>query len=770
VSAAKAAILVKRIRRLNSKGIFFLYRLLQALVSPLLAAYILLRIIRNPKYGSTVRQRLGYLPREYRQTAAGAIWFHAVSVGEVIAIEPLVARMKEHAFISVGTLAGYKTATEKFGAERVFYAPIDYVFVVRRILRAMRPTVLVVAETEIWPNLFREAKRTGCGVVMVNARISDRTTGRYSALRFFFRAALSLPDRILAQTPAMRDRFLKAGAPEDRVTVAGNLKYDSEPQPAPPLPFLAGAKVWIAASTSDDGRIAEEDPVIEAFQKMPGWKLILAPRKPERFEEVARKLEKRGLTFVRRTRMEPGSTADVLLLDTIGELSGLFAHADVVFVGGTLADKGGHNILEPAYFGKPIVIGPHMENFRDIADDFRDAVLQISDPSELGPAILEAAANADLGRRARACAEAKRGAVARATEEIRTVYDRELPRYRRSLPALLLLWPLAQIWKIGGRRRQAKALREQKRLSSRVISIGNLTVGGTGKTPLVVYAARHLKQAGFHPGVLTRGYGRRSPHKLLTYAPGAQAPVTHTGDEPQVILRSGVAAVGIGADRYEVGRLLEKNLNVDIMVLDDGFQHVRLARDLDIVLIDALKPFGECELVPLGRLREPITALARASAFVITRTDAVASTAAIEHVLQTYNPQAPIFRSRVVGREWISAFTDERYPADALPFERTLAFCGLGNPRAFWQSIREAGISPLDCIEYGDHHQYTPREARRLGQLGRALRAEALLTTEKDVVNLCEDTEAVTAPVKLFWLSIAVEIENEAAFLKMLDG
>jgi 3-deoxy-D-manno-octulosonic-acid transferase len=762
---------------LSSKGIFFLYRLLQALISPAVLVYFQLRILRNWKFAGTLGQRLGFLPREYKQTAAGAIWFHAVSVGEAMAIVPLVERArvefpKSAVFVSVGTLAGYATAKEKFGAGCVFYAPVDYAFAVRRVLRAIRPSLLVVAETEIWPNLFREAKRTGCGLVVVNGRISDRTRRSYSALRVFFRSVLQYPDRILAQSAEMRERYLRAGAPDNRVLIAGNLKYDFQPAAAPAFGFLAGAKVWIAASTSADDRMDEEDAVIEAFRQMPGWKLVLAPRKPERFGEVARKLEKAGVTFVRRSRMEPDSAGDVLLLDTIGELSGMFALADVVFMGGTLAAKGGHNILEPAHFGKPIVMGPHMENFREIAEDFRraGAVREIRAGGELRDAVLGAAGDGELGGRARECANAKRGAVAFAMGEMRAVYERTLVCYRRNLLGVMWLWPFAQIWKLGGRRRRARDLREQKRLGARTISIGNITVGGTGKTPMVVHAARHLQQRGFHPGVLTRGYGRRSHRKLLTVAPGGEACVTHTGDEPQVILRSGAAAVGIGADRYSAGRLLEKRFPCDVMLLDDGFQHLRLARDLDIVLIDALKPFGDCELVPLGRLREPMEGLARASVFVITRADAVSSTAAIEAKLKEYNPGAPVFRSRTVPREWVSVFTDERYAADALPFERTLAFCGLGNPGAFWQAVRELGIAPLDCVEYGDHHQYTPREVRRLGQVGRALRVEALLTTEKDVVNLCDDTEEVTAPVKMLWLRIEVEIENEAEFLRLLEG
>ena len=731
-----------------------------------------MRALRNRQYAATVWQRLGFLPGEYKQTSSGAIWFHAVSVGEVIAIAPLVERMKAPVFVSAGTLAGYATARQKFG-DRVFYAPVDYAFAVRRVLRSLRPSVLAVAETEIWPNLFRETKRTGCALLMVNGRISDRTARRYSALRPFFRCVLRLPDCILAQTAEARDRFIRAGAPETIVSVGGNLKYDAEPVPAGDVPFTDGAKIWIAASTSADSRIDEEDAVIAAFREMPGWKLIVAPRKPERFNEVARKLEAAQVPFVRRTRIGINGAengADVLLLDTVGELGGMFAKADVVFVGGTLAERGGHNILEPAIFGKPIVIGPHMENFRDIAGDFRAAraFREVRDGSELRAAVLEAALDHEMGLRAKECAAAKRGAVAKAEAAINTLYSVAMPCRRRSLPAFLFLWPFSRIWKRGGERRRRKQMEEQKRLPVPVISIGNITAGGTGKTPLVLHIARHLRDRGYRPGVLTRGYGRNSPHRILTMAPGTAAGVTHTGDEPQVILRSGVAAVGIGADRYDVGALLRERLDCNIMVLDDGFQHLRLARDIDIVLIDALNPFGECELLPLGRLREPMESLGRASLFIVTRSDCVPDTAPIDRKLRQWNAHAPIFRSRVMPLEWVSAFSEERYPAESLPFERTVAFCGLGNAEAFWRTLRELDLAPLDQVEYSDHHQYTPREARRLGMLGRTLGAQALLTTEKDLVNLCDDTEEVIQPVKLFWLRIGVAIENEGEFLKLL--
>ena len=764
---------------MRSKAIFFLYRFLQALLSPFIFLYFVLRVLNDRDWAGTIISRLGFLSPEYRQTVTGAIWFHAVSVGEVIAMTPLVERVRQllpgvPLFVSVTTVAGWGAARQKLAgaATGIFYAPADFAFAVRRVLRSLRPTLLVIAETEIWPNLLREAARIGCGVMIVNGRISDRAFGKYSLFRPLFRGVLQHVDRILAQNEEMRGRFVRAGAAADRVVAAGNLKYDYDPVPAPahsPVrAFFAGTKVWIAASTSDDGKIAEEDVVLSAFGYLRGWKLLIAPRKPERFDEVARKLDQTGLAYVRRSEMTAQSRGDVLLLDTIGELAGLFDLADAVFMGGTLANRGGHNILEPAMFGKRILIGPHMENFREIAEDFRaaGAVAEAGSAEELAAAIV--APNDGMGARARACALAKRGAVERAAGEIRDLYSKSWSCYMHSLPARILLWPLAQIWKAGGQRRLRNHLWGQKRLPVRVISIGNITVGGTGKTPHVLHVARHLQNAGLNPGILTRGYGRRSPHKVLALAPGEAITVDHTGDEAQIMLRARVAAVGVGGDRAAAGKLLCEKLNTGVLILDDGFQHMRLARDVDIVLIDALNPFGECEVVPLGRLREPMKALSRASIFIITRAAQSQALPAIEARLRQYNPWAPIFRSSVAPREWVEVGSNARYPPDRLPFERTMAFCGIGNPQSFWRTLANLRIKPFESLEYDDHHSYTPREIRRFGQLAQSLRAEALLTTEKDAMNLCEQCEAVVAPVHLLYLRIGVEIENEAEFFRLL--
>ncbi len=704
----------------------------------------------------------------------GAIWFHAVSVGEAIAIAPLVGRMREkfpcaEIFVSVSTLAGYATAVSKLNA-KVFYAPVDYVFAVRHVLRTIRPGLLVIAETEIWPNLFREVKRTGSGLAIVNGRMSDAMAPRYRSWRLFFGPVLGHADKILVQSEQQRDRFLAAGAPGDRVAVGGNIKYDFTP-PAMPVAdrswleeFKGNAKLCIAASTSADERVAEEDFLIDCLRHMMGWKFVIAPRKPDRFEEVAHMLDRAGLAFSRRS--QGGRSGDVLLLDTIGELGGLFGFADVVFMGGTLAERGGHNILEPAYFAKPIVVGPHMENFREVAEEFRacNAFIEIRGATELRHAIGKAAEGAALGERAKTCADSRRGAVDRAAAELAEVYRNVVPRYRRSLPGLLFLWPLAQLWR-AFRRRPVKKVES---VGGRVISVGNITAGGTGKTPLVLYIAGQFGSRGHRPGILMRGHGRSSHHERLLLEPGEKASVTHTGDEAQLFLRAAVAHLGIGSNRIVTGRFLKEKFLLDTFILDDGFQQFRLARSLDIVLIDAMNPFGNEALLPLGRLREPMEALSRASAFVITRTECNRPFAGIERRLRRYNPSAPIFRSRVIPEAWVNLTTGETYPANAIPFKRTLAFCGLGNPQSFWRTLQRLNIQPQETIDFDDHHRYTAREIRRMGLLVKARHLDALLTTEKDLVNLCESTEAIVKPAHILWLKIGMEIEDEAEFLKLL--
>jgi len=688
-------------------------------------------------------------------------------------------------FVSTSTLAGRATADEKLRGivTGVFFAPVDWVFAVRRVLRTLKPAAVVIAETEIWPNWYREIKRTGAGLMLVNGRISDEALPSYRRWRWLFPPILSAVDRILAQTPEIRERFVGLGARAESVEVSGNFKYDFEPRPAgaqsPVVRMIERVKpshVWIAASTmpaAAAGDPDEDDVVIAAWRelaaKRPGLFLILAPRKPERFEVVAAKFRAAGIEYARRTTMTPDESAHVLLLDTIGELSALFALADVVFMGGSLPHRGGHNILEPAFFGKPVIVGPHMENFQAIADKFRarGALVEIGGQEELAGAVDRVLSSpGETGARAKACLEANRGATDRAIREMHALI--RVPRYLPAMPWYGLAWALSRLWRWGARRRQTKQLAERRKLDVPVICVGNLAMGGTGKTPCVLRLAELLRDGGHRPGILTRGYGRSSPVDHMALAPGAETRSEETGDEPQIFLRSRVAPVGIGVDRYEAGTMLREKFGCDVMVLDDGFQHVKLARDFDIVLIDALNPFGGGEVFPMGRLREPVEGIARADAILITRCEASDLAEAIEREIRRWNPSAPIFRASVAPETWVEQDTRKR--VSALPVKRVGMFCGLGNPKTFRCTLESMGLEIVDRAEYEDHHRYNPREIKNIARSFQDRGAEAVVTTEKDSINLCAEADDLLAPLPLYWLKVGMRIAGEDEFIRAAEA
>ena len=767
---------------MQRKAIFLLYRVLQALVSPVFLLYLLWRSVRNTTYLRSLPERFGSLPASWRQTVPGAIWFHAVSLGEVLAAAPLIEELRRTApdaplFLSVGTLTGRAVAEKRIAGSvhGVFYAPFDFVWVVRRVLRLLRPSAVVILETEIWPNLFHEAARIGSGVVLVNGRISDRALGRYRRFHIFFSAFLSLCDRILAQSDTMRARFVRIGAPRALVETGGNLKYDFPPPATPSDPrlheFLRAApekKLWIAASTSADRDIEEEDAVIVAQREMPGWRLIVAPRHPERFGAIAGKLRASGLRWTGRTALDdPG--ADVLLLDSVGELSGLFAFADAVFMGGTLAQKGGHNILEPAVFGKPIVVGPHLENFLDIEAAFQAAraFLRIASGGELRNAIIAAAQDRELGRRAHEAALSQRGAAARCAKAVLEVCASKYPCYRPAQPVYAVLSFFSTIWRIAGARDRDAKLRRRRTMPLPVVSVGNITIGGTGKTPVTIELLRAFQPA--VPAVLTRGYGRSTKDTVVARPGDHTLPVDLTGDEAQLFLRTAASCVGIAPERFDAGEAVLAEFTPGLFILDDGFQHLQLARNFDLVLIDALDPFGRGYLLPLGRLREPLEGLKRASAFVITHSVQARSTRGIEATLRRYNPEAPVFNARTRSERWADSHGNE-YPLNHFADVPAVAFCGLGNSESFWRSLDSIGIHPIDCHNYGDHHRYPPAEVRRLARHAIQIGADVLLTTSKDSVNLPPDFESLISPLKLYRLEIRVEIDRMDDLIRRIEA
>jgi len=415
---------------------YLLYSAVLALGMLLSLPYWLYQVVRHGKYRRGFAERLGKVPArvvaQSLSTAPPVIWIHAVSVGEVLAVSGLVAEMRQafpqhRILISTTTDTGQDLARERFGEQNVFYFPMDFAFAIRPYLETLRPELVVLAETEFWPNFLRLVHLSGARIAVVNARISDRSWPRYRRFQWALRRMLVHVDLFLAQTQQDADRLRSIGADSRRVQVTGNLKFDvSLPAPTPLVDSLrrslaseGAGPVLVCGSTVED----EEPPLLKAFENLRVGHsravMILAPRHPERFDTVAILLQQLGIPLHRRTLWAGEKLAGgVLLVDSIGELAALYALADVAFVGGSLVPRGGHNIIEPAQQGVAIVTGNHTENFRDIINLFqsRDAV-RIVGLSELPLTLMHLVDNdaerLALGRRAKETIQSQTGATLR---------------------------------------------------------------------------------------------------------------------------------------------------------------------------------------------------------------------------------------------------------------------------------------------------------------------------------------------------------------------
>jgi 3-deoxy-D-manno-octulosonic-acid transferase len=400
------------------------------------------------KYREGLLERLGFVPSRLRKQIAGLgrertlIWVHAVSVGEVLAVSRLVktldAALPDYLIaVSTTTRTGQALARERFGSNRVFYSPLDLPWAVRAYLNALQPRLLILAETEFWPNLLSGCFRCKIPVAVVNARISDRSWPRYRRLRRLWRPFLSRLGRVLAQSQTDAERLIALGCLPERVTVTGNLKFDvraaGEADTTRHLKkWSLGLRLIVAGSTLD----GEEAALLEAWPSLlqadPKLAMVLAPRHPERFASVAALLQKSGFHWVKRSvwsstpessikSLNPGQ---IVLLDTIGELASVYSLASVAFVGGSLVPAGGHNPLEPAQFGIPIVMGPYFTNFRAITEDLLDhQALRISTTDALAATLIDLlqdrAAAKVMGARARQVFEQQAGATGRSVEALK---------------------------------------------------------------------------------------------------------------------------------------------------------------------------------------------------------------------------------------------------------------------------------------------------------------------------------------------------------------
>ena len=423
----------------------FLYSLLYTLAFILMSPLFLLR---REKYAAGFKQRLGNYP-EFKKDDRRVIWLHCVSVGETNAARPLVDQIltafPDHRLVfSTSTRTGQELAQNIFKdkADAVFYFPFDWKFTIRRALRHFQPSVVLMMETEIWPRFFREAHRSGAKLAIVNGRLSEKSFRRYSHVKIFVRTVLGFVDLALMQGEKDADRLISLGFDPTKAKITGNLKFDlaaDEVEGKLTEEFrqrfgIDGERPLIVAASTHE---PEERWILDALETSGyPFRVLFAPRHPERFAAVANMLSETQYSLARRSNYatESDKTADVILLDTIGELRAVFPLADVVFVGGSFIPHGGQSVLEPASAGKTIVVGPFTHNFEAVINGFleQNALIQAKPPSpehdepwELYCALRiffdDPAKRAEYGARAREVMETGRGATGKTVVELESL-------------------------------------------------------------------------------------------------------------------------------------------------------------------------------------------------------------------------------------------------------------------------------------------------------------------------------------------------------------
>lgn len=407
---------------------YIIYNLLLILATIILSPYMLFKLATVPKYRGGISQKLGRVRKGVLKVLGGTrpIWVHAVSVGEVMAAHPLIRELRKRypgrkLILSTVTVTGNFTAKKRVPeADAVFYFPFDYPWVVRRVIRIINPAIVLIAETELWPNFFRELKRQGIPSALINGRISPRSYGNYLKLKVLFTQVFDQVTLFCMQSDEDAERIKDIGAPPDRVLVTGNLKFDQK------IPTIQTTSVAIAAGrrviTAGSTHRGEEAILLETFtrlrKKYPDLVLIIAPRHPERFDEVCGLITNSGYECQRRTRLK-GPVRDVVLLDTIGELRAFYGACDIAFVGGSLVKVGGHNLLEPAVMKKPVIFSRYMFNFKEISEALIQAGggFMVRDKEELYAQLDSLLSNkelsASMGERAFKVIAANSGATAR---------------------------------------------------------------------------------------------------------------------------------------------------------------------------------------------------------------------------------------------------------------------------------------------------------------------------------------------------------------------
>ena len=764
-----------------------------------------------------------------------AIWVHAASVGEIVATSPLVREFRKvfpdsPILVSVVTTGGYEMAHRIIkDADAIIYFPLDLPFLASRVVGRIRPRVFLPVETELWPNFLKKAKQLDVPVMMVNGRISDRSVKQYKYLFGMLREMIGTVKCFAMQSSIDADYIMRLGAPRELVTVTGNTKFDqaytsvsAEERAAliEELGLSGASRIMIAGSTHR----GEEELVLAAFkavrEKDPGVRLIIAPREVLRTMEVEHLCRKAGFTVTTRKELQKGDAArgeDIVILDTVGELGRVYGLGDVIYIGGSLIPHGGHNILEPAAHGKAIIVGNQMFNFKDIHALFRNrnAVVTVTNGEELTRETLrlfgDAAERARLEAETLAIINENKGASeksarilvemletyesrrsiraqerivghrVRATQKVANfqtyfidlVHDKEVRGIsRRLIMGVFYVFSLIYEQLVNLKLTMYRwGWAKKERLDCYVISLGNVTVGGTGKTPTAQHLAREISDMGYRVAILNRGYRAKWRGEVGIVSDGRtlKMDAETAGDEAFMLAKHlPNVPVLIGAQRAVTGRYAIEHFGAEVAILDDGYQHWQLARDMDILLVDAVNVFGNGYLLPRGTLREPLSHIDRADVCLMTKVDQAAP-GAIAHIWETfrsYNQDGLVLESIHQPRQfvrlsdWYEDIAAGGVPVTEMEGKKVLAVSAIGNPASFEQTLADLGIEMVESMRYPDHHDYGERDMAEVLYRAETLGVEAIVITEKDAVKVPGDVVRAKWRIPMYVISVEVTLQK----------
>ena len=807
-----------------------LYNLAAILVVIIIIPIFMIRSIREKGFVERIKQSLGFFPEGALDPVAkkNCIWVHAASVGEIVATSPLIKEFRQEfpkspILVSVVTTSGYEMANRIIkDADSIIYFPLDLPFVAASVIRRIHPRIFLNVETELWPNFLKNARQLHIPVMMVNGRISEKSVRRYKYMFSILTDMLGAVKFFAMQSPIDADYIKQLGAPEDLVIITGNTKFDQTytdvtPEQKDKILTDMGLKnadgIFLAGSTHRH----EEDYVLKAFKAVrenhPNARLVIAPRELLRTREVIAICKSAGFTVGTRTELQkrPPNNEDIIILDTIGELGQVYSIGDVIYVGGSLVTHGGHNILEPAAHGKAIIVGHHMENFKDTHALFknRNACVTVNSPEELAEETKKLFDNpahrkqledetikivrenrgasrksAVLLRKVLTEYEAKENArhlrTTQKIENLRTyfidiIHSKEVHGISMHLiMAVLYIFSLIYEQLVNIKLLGYKlGISGKEKLNCYVISLGNITVGGTGKTPTAQRLARDIRDLGYRVVILNRGYRAKWHGEVGVVSDGKNLHMTaaEAGDEAYMLAKHlPNVPVLIGAERAITGRYAIENFGAEVAILDDGYQHWHLERDMDILLVDAVNVFGNGHLLPRGTLRESMSHISRADVCLITKIDQ-AETGAGEYIRETvhkYNENAKIVESIHQPRcfipigDWYVNLAQEGISVEEIAGKKVMAVSAIGNPASFERTLKDLGAEIIESLRYPDHHEYTMKEMQDVLQQAEALGAETIVMTEKDAVKIPDEVAKANWNIPVFVICVEVKFQAGA--------